>query len=77
MVQQSTKETLKKPGSSIAVELIFYHFFETMVGAHCVRDEDEGGFTVHWLDAFCWARGRVRVYMTQRVCQPFSRERER
>ena len=35
-----------------------YHFFETMVDAHCVRDE--GSFTVHWLVG-CVSLGRVRV----------------
>ena len=34
-----------------------YHLFETMVDAHCVRDE--GGFTLHWLAAFHWVRDRV------------------
>ena len=37
-----------------------YHFFDNMVGAHCVRDEV--GFTVQWLAAFHWVRVRARVY---------------
>ena len=37
-----------------------YHFFETMVDAHCVRDE--GDYTLYRLVAFHSVRVRVRVY---------------